>query len=111
MNDKVLNYVKNQLATNSAWAQRAVLKVYEMQTADEKSSGHTHYLNGFGFNGTDGPILSSFAEQILKGRNMSAKQMALIYKKMPKYAKQVVSMIDPIKLESLEKKVLVEVSN
>jgi len=82
-------YIKEQVSVDPRWAIRGLLRIYADQTAEEQNAGHTHEHNGVGFTGVDGEILSSFAEQVNKGRIMSVKQMALIHKKMPKYATQL----------------------
>lgn len=82
-------FIKDMVKHDARWAIRGLLRIYEDQTAEEQAAGHTHMHNGVGFSGVDGEILSSFAEQINKGRNMSFKQMTLIHKKMPKYAMQL----------------------
>lgn len=105
MNEALKVYVKTQLATNPIWAQRAIVKLWERQTLDEQSSQSTHNVNRVGFNGTDAMILSSFAEQINKGRTLSLKQLNIAYKKLPKYSRQVIEMIPGNKLAELEKKV------
>lgn len=84
-----IQFLKEKLATNSQWAIRGLLRIYENQTADEQLVGTTRYWNSIGFSGADAEILSSFAEQIGKGRTMSEKQMRIIHRKMPKYAKQL----------------------
>ena len=104
MNVMIKTHIKNQLATNPAWALRALVKIYERQTADEQCSGITKEDNGVGFSGVDANILSSFATQVLNGRNLSAKQMAIVYKKMPRYWKQVASLIPADKLENMAAK-------
>jgi hypothetical protein len=105
MKMKVAEYIKNQLATNPAWAVKALVKVYTLQTMDEQITGQTSNLNGIGFNGIDSKILSSFAEQVNKGRNLSEKQMKIIYKKMPRYHKQIASFIPAEKMADIEKKI------
>jgi hypothetical protein len=107
MNKAIVTYVKNQLATNPAWATRAIVKLWQRQTADEQATQSTGQDNGIGFNGTDAFILSSFAEQINKGRTLSPKQLAIAFKKLPKYSKQIISEIPAEKLVELEKKVTV----
>ena len=105
MNKAIVTYVKNQLATNPAWATRAIVKLWQRQTADEQATQSTGQDNGVGFNGTDAFILSSFAEQINKGRTLSPKQLAIAFKKLPKYSKQIISEIPAEKLVEMEKKV------
>ena len=103
----VSEYVKVQLSTNPAWAQRAIVKLWQRQTSDEQAAQTTGHDNGVGFNGTDAFILSSFAEQINKGRTLSVKQLAIAYKKLPKYSKQIISEIPAEKLIELEKKAVI----
>ena len=100
---KVQEYIKNQLATNQAWAIRALVKVYTLQTLDEQASDRTSHNNGIGFSGVDANILSSFAKQVNAGRNLSPKQMTILYKKMPRYHKQVASFIHADKMTEIEK--------
>ena len=103
----VTTYVKNQLSTNPAWAQRAIVKLWQRQTADEQAAQTTGHDNGVGFNGTDAFILSSFAEQINKGRTLSPKQLAIAFRKLPKYSKQIISEIPAEKLVEIEKKAVI----
>jgi hypothetical protein len=100
------DFIKNQLATNPTWAVKALVKIYERQTIDEQNSQTTKENNGIGFNGLDANILSSFAEQVNKGRNLSVKQMTIVYKKMPRYWKQVASLIPSDKLIEIETKLV-----
>ena len=102
---ELIDYIKNQLETNPAWASRAILKLYECQTMDEQVTGQTANNNGVGFNGLDSVILSSFAQQLLKGRTLTAKQLAIAHKKLPKYGKQVMNFIPEEKLEQLKAKI------
>jgi hypothetical protein len=112
-------FIKAQLASNPAWAERAIVRLHARQTADEQQARVTGHDNGVGFNGTDAFILSSFAEQINKaaqrnakaGTVLSAKQLAIAYRKLPKYAKQVMGEITPEKLEALKAKVAMATSD
>jgi len=107
MKDDVRNYIKQQLGTNSQWALRALVKIYENQTADEQAVGQTTEDNGIGFSGVDSTILSSFAVQVNNGRNLSIKQMNILFKRMPRYHKQIVGLIPADKLSEIEKKCVV----
>jgi hypothetical protein len=88
-------YIKHKLATDAAWALKALVTIYNLQTSDEKASGTTNNLNNVGFSGCDAEILSSFAVQFLKWNRLSNKQMTLVFKKMPRYHKQIRSLISP----------------
>ena len=94
-------FVSHKLGTDAQWASRAITVLYGFQTADEQEAGSTREHNGAGFNGTDAFILSSFAQQVAKGRTLSAKQLAIAFRKLPKYQRQVVSAIQPEKLDAI----------
>lgn len=83
------SFIREKLATDRGWAIRGLVRIFENQTEDEKSSQSTLIDNGIGFNGADAEILSSIATQYLHGTNLSAKQMEIVYKRLPKYAKQL----------------------
>ena len=93
------DFVKKQLATNKAWATKALLKIFEKQTNDEQKYEYTHECNKVGFTGVDGKILSSFAKQLETRGFLSPKQMNIVYKKMPKYWMQIIKISDQKKLE------------
>ena len=102
---EIKNLFKTKLATDANWAIKGMLKIYEFQTATEKAIQTTKDHNDVGFSGCDGEILSSFSEQVLKGRTLSPKQMALVFKKMPKYWNQLVSLSDMAKIEAAASKI------
>ena len=84
-----ISFIKEKVASQANWACKALIRIFEHQTSSEQSAGHTHELNGVGFSGCDSEILSSFAQQYLKRGSLSEKQMAIVFKKMPKYARQL----------------------
>ena len=57
-------FVKHKLHTNPVWAKTALLRIFELQTDDEKYYESTRDANGVGFTGADGEILSSFAKHL-----------------------------------------------
>lgn len=77
------------LATNPAWAHRALVVLHDRQTRDEQETRTTETHNGVGFTGIDAEILSSFAEQVKRGRTLSVKQLAIAHRRLPKYAAQL----------------------
>ena len=85
--------IKEKLEANNSssviWIQRGILAIYAKQTEDEKFEKSTNYNNNVGFTGVDAKILSSFAEQLIKGWTLSKKQIEIAKKKMPKYAGQL----------------------
>lgn len=82
-------FIKEKVGSQAQWATRALVRIFEHQTSSEQAAGHTHELNGVGFSGCDSEILTSLASQFLKRGTLSAKQMAIVFKKMPKYARQL----------------------
>ncbi len=82
-------YIREHLLTSFKWASKGLITIYGFQTASEQNMGHTHDDNGVGFSGVDSEILSSFAEQVNKGRNLSTKQIVILHRLMPKYAGQL----------------------
>ena len=85
-------FIKEKLITDQRWLMRGIIAIYEKQTWDEQQSEMTKEDNGVGFNGIDAYILSSFAKQIKAGRTLSIKQLAIAQKKMPKYARQLLTI-------------------
>lgn len=77
------------LETNDRAVAKAVWRIHQYQTEAERAVQATTEHNGVGFNAFDAEILSSFAEQINRGRTLSQKQMAIARKKMRKYAGQL----------------------
>ena len=86
--------IKELLAVDSRWAIRGLLAIYKYQTLEEQNVEGVVEHNGVGFTSADGEILTSFAKQVESGRTMSQKQMVLIHKKLPKYAGQLVRIVD-----------------
>ena len=82
-------YFKAHLSTSAKWAINGMLVIYAKQTLSEQSMQTTSELNCVGFSGCDAEIMSSFSEQIKRGRILSPKQMAIVFKKMPKYWEQL----------------------
>ena len=91
-----VEFIRGKMETNYAWASRGLVRIYEYQTEAEQSCGNTSEYNGVGFTGVDGEILSSFAEQVIKGRKLSDKQQHFLFKKMPKYARQLMKITEAV---------------
>ena len=98
---EIQNFLRTKLATNQAWSRKALLKIYENQTADEQQMETTAYTNGIGFTGVDAQILSSFASQLIRKDFLSPKQQAIVFKKLPKYWRQILKISDEQKIHNL----------
>jgi hypothetical protein len=110
-----IEHFKAKLATDPKWAVQGLLRIFRNQTADEQAMASTVEDNGVGFTGCDAHILTSFANQVKRKQAecaakgwqikwewaLSRKQMALLHKRMPKYAAQLLSCSDQTKADKL----------
>ena len=81
--------IAEKLLTDRKWLERGIVALYERQTKTEQSSGVTKEENGVGFNKVDAAFLSSLAEKIQQGWQLSEKQLFIARKKMKKYSGQL----------------------
>jgi len=72
---------------------RAMLRIYDKQTEDEKISEYTRDDNGVGFSGVHGEIMTKFSKFYQERKYLSFKQMVVIKKIMPKYAGQLLKLM------------------
>ena len=85
------------LVNNDKAVYRALIVLFERQTADERDAGETNHLNGMGFNGRDAGFGTSLAKQVLKWQDgltnyptpLSMAQMSAARKLLRKYAGQL----------------------
>ncbi len=77
------------LAHDDAHAVGALLRLWSLQTDDEKSSRSAAYDNQVGFSGVDAGLLTSFAEQVQSKDWLSPKQMEYLHRMIQKYAGQL----------------------
>lgn len=81
--------IKAAITTERDRAIKAMLRIYEYQTEDEKACGTVDNLNGVGFAGTDAELLTSFCKQFERRKTLTDKQVAILFKKIGKYAGQL----------------------
>jgi hypothetical protein len=84
-----LEALQHKLRSDVRWAQRALLAIYRNQTEDEKVAADVKHHNSMGFRCMDSIILTSFANQLQQRGSLSPKQMSIVHKLMPKYARQL----------------------
>lgn len=97
-------FIKGKLSTDKNWAIKALIRIFkENQTEDEKTREETSEDNGYGFTGTDAGFLSSLAKQFIEKGFLSEKQTEHVFKKMPKYWRQVMIFIDTENPDKLNK--------
>ena len=81
--------IKGLLETNDTAVARAIVAVYNKQTASEQAVGETSESNGVGFNGVDANFLSSLAQFYQAKGFLSKGQLKYGRKKIMKYSKQL----------------------
>lgn len=99
-------WLKYKLSTDKKWAERALFKIYTLQTIEEQSIKTTTFNNNIGFTGFDCFILTNMVQDIIKKRkkypnyNFSNKQFnKIIFVKMPKYWNQILNISNQKKLK------------
>jgi hypothetical protein len=98
---QIKSYLKMKLATDKAWALRALVRIHEFQTQSEQATGTTHEANSVGFSGCDAEFLTSLTRQYLTRGSLSDKQMGFVFKKMPRYWGQIKGLIPADQLATL----------
>ncbi len=81
--------IKTLLLTNNAAVERAMVALYNRQTADERSSSTTQHLNGRGFNAFDAERGSYWARWVQSGRHLTGRHLEGARKMALKYAGQL----------------------
>ncbi len=98
-------FIKSKLSTDKNWAIKALIRIFkENQTADEQTREVTSEDNGCGFTGTDAEFLSSLAKQFINKGFLSDKQLDHVFKKIPKYWRQIMIFIGDEKINKLVEK-------
>ena len=85
-------FLKGKLSSDPRWALRALVRIYERQTPDEKVKHETEESNGIGFTGFDARILSSLAKQYMKHHILTISQIEVVRNKIPKYWRQLIDI-------------------
>jgi hypothetical protein len=86
---QVLVTLQAKLRSDVRWAQRGLLAIFRNQTSDEQVSADVKHHNAMGFRCMDAIILTSFANQLQTRGSLSPKQMGVVFRLMPKYARQL----------------------
>jgi hypothetical protein len=81
--------IQAKLKSSDKWLIRGLLAIYNNQTSHEKVVEGVVEDNGIGFNGVDGEILTKMAKWYNDKGWLSPKQIALVRRKMLKYAGQL----------------------
>ncbi len=77
--------------TNDKAVVRALITIYQRQTADEQSAESTSHSNGVGFGALDAQFLTSIAKKALK-YPLTERQIAAVRKSIKKYWRQLLEV-------------------
>lgn len=88
--------IRRLIETNDEVLYRALRRIYEKQTADERSAGQTFESNRAGFNSADGPFMSGICEHLLRCGWLSEKQKEVSRAKLRKYNRQLTRIANEI---------------
>lgn len=86
---EIENALKKQITTNPKQSIKAMLRIFEYQTEDERKNGSVYEYNGVGFAGTDAELLTSFCNFYNQHGYLSDMQINILTKKIAKYAGQL----------------------
>lgn len=86
---ETIAHFKKMLFTDSQWAIRALLRLYQYQTEEEKNHYTANTQNNRGFNKVDAELLTAFAKRIKINEQLTYKQLHVLHKRIQKYAKQL----------------------
>lgn len=84
--------IQQAIDSNDRAVLKALVMIFDQQTAAEQSTEQTHELNGVGFSAFDAEILTSFAKQYKRKGFLSPKQMEIARKKIRGYWKQLAKL-------------------
>jgi hypothetical protein len=88
--ETLVTTIKNNLLTNPAWVERAIIVLYDRQTQDEQVAQETGHDNNQGFNKPDARRMSFVAEFLKGGKHLTREKALGVYGvKLQKYAKQL----------------------
>ena len=87
---QLIDQMKVNLTTRKDVRAKALVRIFNNQTASEKQTESTNHYNGIGFTGADAKFLTSLAKQYIYKGYLSEKQDAVLLRKIKKYACQLV---------------------
>lgn len=82
--------MREQITRDGIRAARALVRIYQYQSHDEKQSRDVRHRNGVGFMPHDAKLLSGIACWVLAGHTLTEKQFACVRDRIGKYAGQLV---------------------
>lgn len=87
-------WINDILDSSDRAVERALMAVYNRQTADEKAALTTTHLNGMGFNGLDAEFGCSLAEKLKKYGSLTKNQIFHARKMLKRYWRQLAEVAE-----------------
>lgn len=81
--------IKAELLKNDRWVERALVVLFERQTADEQAANDTKHRNGQGFSSSDAPLGSYLARWVKDNKRLTGKFLDAGRKMTLKYTRQL----------------------
>lgn len=107
---KLIEFLREKLTSDIRWTERALLRIFENQTADEQETDAVSKQNLIGFTTYDAQFLSNVAKfTVCKNRHLSERQAKYVMPAMGKYARQLFKQayFDREKLEAIYVKTII----
>ena len=83
----------NLMNTNDSILIKGLLLIHRYQTQEEKRVEDTIVHNNVGFTGSHGKKMTGIANWYLRNGSISPNQLALVRRRMPKYANQLLRIM------------------
>ncbi len=92
----------DRLEESQSWRFKCLRLLIEQQTESEQASGVTIERNGRGLSAFDAPMLSGFNDFLQKRGFLSAKQDAILLRRLIKYSGQLIEILEDREPETLD---------
>ncbi len=86
------NQINELLKTNPKAVERAMIRLYELQTLDEKQTQTTRIRNGAGFSSSHSRYGSYYANWVMSGRNLTGTHLEKARAIAIRHSRQLVSI-------------------
>jgi len=84
--------IQKLIDTDDHAVARAVVRIYQRQTASEQRSEHTHLNNSIGFNAPDAKYLTGAAKFALRNGGLTGEHVDRVRAKIRRYWRQLIEI-------------------
>jgi negative regulator of sigma E activity len=86
--------IQKLIDTDDKAVARAVVRIYQRQTASEQRAEHTHLNNSIGFNAPDAKYLTFAAKYVLRNGALTGEHVDRVRAKIRRYWKQLAEIAE-----------------